>query len=75
MVIERNDLVTFDDDQAYLVVSKMMNGFLEYYYLINKDNVSDYKFCYLDGDDMVEVLNEKSIADLTILFGLNTAIN
>lgn len=73
MIIEPKDVLTLDDDKEYVVIDKLLNGFLEYYYLVNKDNVSDYKFCYLDGEDMVEVLSENSKADLIVLFGVQAS--
>ena len=73
MIIEPKDVLTLDDDKEYVVIDKLLNGFLEYYYLVNKDNVSDYKFCYLDGEDMVEVLSENSKADLVVLFGVHAS--
>ena len=73
MKIECNDLITLDNGTDYLIVNKIMNSSHEYYYMINKDDVSDFKFCYLDDDEIVEILDENNINDLMVLFGINNS--
>jgi len=57
MKIEIKDTVTLSDDNSYVVVSKTSHQGNVYYYLIDKDNNENLKFC-------VEKLENKSLAEI-----------
>ena len=61
MTINKNDLLTLDDGNEYLVVSKALYQNKEYYYIININDNSCIKFCYLDNGQLVE-LNDGNLA-------------
>ena len=57
-MINIKDSLILDDDNEYVVVSKVKHNEKEYYYILDKYNNSNYKFCYLDNDELVEVQDE-----------------
>lgn len=60
MKIDIKDSVILDDENEYLVASKINYENKEYYYLVNIDE-NEVKFCYLDNDELVEI-NDKDLA-------------
>lgn len=60
-MINIKDSLILDDDNEYVVVSKVNYNKKEYYYILDKYNSSNYKFCYLDNEELVEVENEELI--------------
>lgn len=63
-MINIKDSLTLDDDNEYVVVSKVNYETKEYYYILDKYNSSNYKFCYLDNEELVEVEDENLIKTL-----------
>lgn len=63
-MINIKDSLVLDDDNEYVVVSKVNYETQEYYYILDKYNSSNYKFCYLDNEELVEVENEELIKAL-----------
>lgn len=60
MTIDIRDILTLDDNNKYLVISKINYENRNYYYLIDVNANSNIKFCYEKGDELVE-LNDKSL--------------
>ena len=60
-MINIKDSLILDDDNEYVVVSKIKYEEKEYYYILDKYNSSNYKFCYLDNEELVEVEDEELI--------------
>ena len=60
-MINIKDSLILDDDNEYVVVSKVKYETKEYYYILDKYNSSNYKFCYLENDELIEVENEELI--------------
>jgi len=60
-MINIKDSLILDDDNEYVVVSKVKYETKEYYYILDKYNSSNFKFCYLDNDELVEVEDENLI--------------
>ena len=57
MDIKIQDIVTFDNDERFVVVSKATYENNVYYYLINENNFEDIKFC-------VEVPGENALDEV-----------
>jgi hypothetical protein len=64
MEINIKDILTLEDNHEYVVVSKMLFEDKTYYYIIDKDNLKNIKFCYEDKGDLVEITNKLLIAKL-----------
>ena len=71
-MINIKDSLILDDDNEYVVVSKVNYELKEYYYILDKYNSSNYKFCYLDNEELVEVEDENLIKKLLPML-LNSA--
>ena len=67
MIINITDVLTLSDNNEYVVVSKTNYDSIEYYYLIDKNNDANVKFCYLDNDELVE-LDDKELTTKLIPF-------
>lgn len=59
-MIDIKDIITLDDNNEYIVVSKINYKEKVYYYLLDRKLNSNMKFCYEDGDELVE-LNDKEL--------------
>ena len=59
-----------DDDNEYIVVSKVNYKGLIYYYLLDKNDNSNIKFCYEDNvnEELVEIDDKVLITKLLPLF-------
>lgn len=68
MNIDIKDVITLDDNQKYVVVSKAFYENKNYYYIIGKDNFKNIKFVYEDGDELVQLNNKELITKLLPLF-------
>ena len=60
-MINIKDSLILDDDNEYVVVSKIKYEEKEYYYILDKYDSSNYKFCYLDNEELAEVEDEELI--------------
>ncbi len=60
MSIEIKDTILLDDNNEYVVVSKINYESKNYYYIVDKNNNAHLKICYEDGEDLVE-LNDKEL--------------
>ena len=61
MIINIKDTLFLDDDNEYLVISKVNYENKNYYYLLDKNDNVNFKFCYEDNEELVEV-NDKELA-------------
>ena len=64
------DIITLDNEKKYAVMSKANIEEDEYYYLLNPDDYTDYKFCKLDTSDfsMLEIKDAETIKILVKKF-------
>ena len=62
------DLITIKDGK-YMVISKVELEGVIYYYLANTLKNDDFMFCSVDGDELVQILNDDLIKKLIPLFG------
>lgn len=62
------DIITLSDNNEYVVTSKINYENKIYYFLVDKNNVSNIKFCYEDKDELVESLDKDLNTKLLPLF-------
>lgn len=67
-MINIKDTLVLDDEDEYVVVSKANYNDKIYYYIINNNDNSDFKFCYQENDELVEIEDDKLIKELIPLF-------
>lgn len=70
MDIDIKDVVELDDNIEYIVVSKTNYNNNTYYYLIDINNTTNFKFLYEDLSDqtLVEVEDDNLLKELIPLF-------
>lgn len=68
MIINMKDTLTLDDNNEYVVVSKVNVDDKNYFYLIDKNDNSNLKFCYQDNDELVELNDKELVTRLLPLF-------
>ncbi len=67
-MIDIKDTLLLDDGNEYVVISKAKFDTLEYYYLLDKKNSNNFKFCYLKNEELIEVEDERIIKMLIPIF-------
>lgn len=73
MIIRIKDTLTLSDSNEYVVISKINYDSKNHYYLLDKNNNSNLKFCYEDNNELVEIEDKVLITKLLPLFLLETA--
>ena len=68
MTINIKDTLTLDDNNEYVVISKINYDNKNYYYLLDKNNNDNVKFCYEDNDELVEIEDKELTTKLLPLF-------
>ena len=68
MIINIKDTLTLDDNNEYVVISKIKYYNKNYYYLLDKNNNDNLKFFYEDNDELVEIDDRDLVAKLLPLF-------
>ena len=68
MNIEIKDVITLDDNNEYVVVSKALFEGKTYYYLVDIDRPNNLMFCYEDNNELVESVNKELNTNLLPLF-------
>lgn len=68
MIINIKDILTLNDSNQYVVISKVNCDNRNYYYLLDKNNNNNLKFCFEDNEELVEINDEKLISKLLPLF-------
>ncbi len=68
MIAEIKDTLELDDDNEYVVVSKVNYQGKFYYYLVDIKNNGNLKFCYEDGEELVELADKVLTTKLLPLF-------
>ena len=67
-MIDIRDILTLDDNNEYVVVSKILYEDRIYYYLVDKKDNANLKFCYEKGDNLVELNDKVLVTKLLPLF-------
>lgn len=68
MIIDIKDVLTLDDKNDYVVISKTIYENKTYYYLVDNNNNSNLKFCYEENDSLVELEDKELTTKLLPLF-------
>ncbi len=68
MTINIKDTLTLDDNNEYVVISKINYESKNYYYLLDKNNEENFKFCYEDNEELVEIEDKNLTTKLLPLF-------
>lgn len=68
MNIDIKDTLLLDDNNEYVVVSKIKYENKDYYYLVDINNNGNVKFCYQNNEELVEFDNKELTAKLLPLF-------
>ena len=68
MIIDIKDILTLDDNNDYVVISKTTYESKTYYYLGDNNNNSHLKFCYEKNDSLVELEDKELTTKLLPLF-------
>ncbi len=68
MIIDVLDTLLLSDNKEYVVTGKINYNSIDYYYLIEKEEKQEVKFCYQRENKMVEVDDENLIRNLIALF-------
>ena len=62
------DVITLDDNNKYVITSKVNYKEINYYYLTNINNPDELLFCYEDNNDLVEITDKNITTKLLPLF-------
>lgn len=68
MIINIKDILTLDDNNEYVVVSKVIYDNKNYFYLLDKNSEQNVKFCYEDNEELVEIDGKELTTKLLPLF-------
>lgn len=68
MNVNIKDTITLDDNNEYVVVSKVFYDEINYYYLIDINNCENIMFLCEDDGDLVKLENKELIVKLLPLF-------
>ena len=68
MTINIKDILTLSDNNDYIVISKVDYNNKTYYYLLDKNDSGNILFCYLENDELVEVVDKELNTKLLPLF-------
>lgn len=66
--MEKTNIITLDDDNKYVIVSKVVIKNINYYYLIDINNVKNVKFCQEERERETIILKE--ITDKEVITNL-----
>ena len=64
------DIITLDDNNKYLIVSKLYYNNKDYYYLVDINNPQNLMFCYEDKQDLVELTDRLLLNKLLPIFSM-----
>ena len=68
MNIDIKDLITLNDNNKYVVVSKALYDSKDYFFLLDINNDTNIKFCYLDNNELIESEDKNINTNLLKLF-------
>lgn len=68
MIIGLKDILTLDDKNDYLVVSKINYENKTYYYLVDINNNENLKFCYEENSELIEIEDKELTTKLLPMF-------
>ena len=68
MIINIKDVLTLNDNNQYVVISKINYDNKNHYYLLDKNNYQNVKFCFEDNEELVEIDDKELTTRLLPLF-------
>ena len=68
MDIKKNDILTLDDNNEYVVVSKINYENINYLYIVDINNIQNLKFVKEGNDELLEIHDKDLISVLVPLF-------
>ena len=71
MKIKERSIITLDDDKKYVIVKKITNKQTDYFFALNINDNTDYKFLYIKDNELIQINDKKNISDLILLFKIN----
>ena len=74
MTIEKKDILTLEDNKEYVVVSKVLYENTNYFYIVDIDNIENFKFVKIENDDLLEIKDKDLATKLIPLFINDTGI-
>ncbi|MBO5096278.1 MAG: hypothetical protein J6B98_05340 [Bacilli bacterium] len=66
MNINEKDIIVLDDNNHYIVVKKIDYNSKKYYYISDINNKENMKYLYEDGNELVEIEDEKELENVII---------
>jgi hypothetical protein len=69
-MIDVKDIITLDNNKKYTVMAKTIIDEIEYYYLMDSNDYTNYKFCKLNSDEtsFIEINDKETMNTLIKLF-------
>ena len=68
MDIKKNDVLTLEDNNEYVVVSKVTYDDANYLYIVDLNDVKNIKFVKENNDEVLEISDKDLISELIPLF-------
>ena len=68
MDIKKNDILTLEDNNEYVVVSKVTYDDANYLYIVDLNDVKNIKFVKENNDEVLEISDKDLISELIPLF-------
>ncbi len=68
-MLSRGEILTLDDKKKYTVVVSKIVDSINYVYIIDQDDYTNFMFCKYDNNNgLEEVIDEKLIEKLMLIF-------
>lgn len=67
MDITVDSIITLENDEKYIVIDKIMYQNINYYFIVDINDEKNFKFCYIENDELVETKNDNLIGVLMLL--------
>jgi len=64
MEINEKNIIILDDNNQYVVVKKITIENIIYYYIIDINDFTNIKYLYENGNELIEIEDEKTIQNL-----------
>ena len=72
-MLEQGEILTLSDNKKYTVVASQMVDNINYVYIIDQDDYTNFMFCKYDNNELEEVIDEQLVEKLMVIF--NNSLN
>lgn len=72
-MLEQGEILTLSDNKKYTVVSSQIVDGINYVYIIDQDDYTNFMFCKYDNNELEEVIDEQLVEKLLVIF--NNSLN